>query len=375
MNRQASEQQGEACPAEHQPDGGQAIAVLSGAADLAAGHVAEDDGRDRAQRAGEQLADAARQRGDRERVGPGRRRRDRPGGWARCPPGQVGGDPGQVAERARGKRLARPAVVLVLGQPALGVAGLEHVDGAIPVSAWTPAGRRCPRRESRTPIAPSSPASSSRCRQLNPAVACRAPPGSGGGRGTWPDPGRAAAVRPAAEPRLPCRCVPRPATGRRARPRRRRAAAGRPCRVRRAPVRRLRARAVLRDPVRLLRLQHLHRRPSLGPAPPGSPTRARPSRRSGWRGRCSARPPRPAAAVFFGGGTPTLLPPADLAAILAAIDGEFGLVPGAEVTAEANPETVDQRALARAAGKRLHPHLDRHAERGEPRADRSGPQA
>ena len=37
---------------------------------------------------------------------------------------------------------------------------------------------------------------------------------------------------------------------------------------------------------------------------------------------------RPAAAVFFGGGTPTLLPPADLAAILAAIDGEFGLVPG-----------------------------------------------
>jgi len=61
---------------------------------------------------------------------------------------------------------------------------------------------------------------------------------------------------------------------------------------------------------------------------------------------------RPAAAVFFGGGTPTLLPPADLAAILAAIDGEFGLVPGAEVTAEANPETVDLRALAelRASG-------------------------
>jgi oxygen-independent coproporphyrinogen-3 oxidase len=54
----------------------------------------------------------------------------------------------------------------------------------------------------------------------------------------------------------------------------------------------------------------------------------------------------PASAVFFGGGTPTLLPPGDLAAILSAIDGEFGLAPGAEVTAEANPETVDQRSLA-----------------------------
>ena len=56
--------------------------------------------------------------------------------------------------------------------------------------------------------------------------------------------------------------------------------------------------------------------------------------------------------VFFGGGTPTLLPPAGLAAILRAVDGEFGLEPGAEVTTEANPESVDQRALAelRAAG-------------------------
>jgi putative oxygen-independent coproporphyrinogen III oxidase len=54
----------------------------------------------------------------------------------------------------------------------------------------------------------------------------------------------------------------------------------------------------------------------------------------------------PAGSVFFGGGTPTLLPPADLAAILDAIDGEFGLAPAAEVTAEANPETIDQRRLA-----------------------------
>ncbi|NUR87963.1 MAG: coproporphyrinogen III oxidase [Nonomuraea sp.] len=53
----------------------------------------------------------------------------------------------------------------------------------------------------------------------------------------------------------------------------------------------------------------------------------------------------PVETVFFGGGTPTLLPPEDLARILAAIDGEFGLRPGAEVTTEANPESVDPAYL------------------------------
>jgi len=54
----------------------------------------------------------------------------------------------------------------------------------------------------------------------------------------------------------------------------------------------------------------------------------------------------PVQTVFFGGGTPTLLPPGQLAAILRAIDAELGLAPGAEVTAEANPETIDPRSLA-----------------------------
>jgi putative oxygen-independent coproporphyrinogen III oxidase len=69
-------------------------------------------------------------------------------------------------------------------------------------------------------------------------------------------------------------------------------------------------------------------------------------------GRVLGRRAGPAATVFFGGGTPTLLPAADLGAMLAAIDAEFGLAAGAEVTVEANPETVDQRVLAdlRAAG-------------------------
>ncbi|SDR02458.1 radical SAM family heme chaperone HemW [Thermostaphylospora chromogena] len=49
--------------------------------------------------------------------------------------------------------------------------------------------------------------------------------------------------------------------------------------------------------------------------------------------------------VFFGGGTPTLLPAADLIRVLKAIDEEFGLAPGAEVTTEANPESVDPASL------------------------------
>jgi putative oxygen-independent coproporphyrinogen III oxidase len=46
------------------------------------------------------------------------------------------------------------------------------------------------------------------------------------------------------------------------------------------------------------------------------------------------------ATVFFGGGTPTLLAPDLLAALLDEIRAAFGLADGAEVTIEANPETV-----------------------------------
>jgi oxygen-independent coproporphyrinogen-3 oxidase len=46
----------------------------------------------------------------------------------------------------------------------------------------------------------------------------------------------------------------------------------------------------------------------------------------------------PASSVFFGGGTPSLLSPALLASLLAAIPRQ----PGAEVTVECNPETVDE---------------------------------
>jgi putative oxygen-independent coproporphyrinogen III oxidase len=60
----------------------------------------------------------------------------------------------------------------------------------------------------------------------------------------------------------------------------------------------------------------------------------------------------PVETVFVGGGTPTLLPPDDLGKVLAAIEAEFGLAAGAEITTEANPESVDEAYLGklRAAG-------------------------
>ena len=55
--------------------------------------------------------------------------------------------------------------------------------------------------------------------------------------------------------------------------------------------------------------------------------------------------PRTVDTVFFGGGTPTLLAAADLVAMLRAIEERFDLAPGAEVTVEANPESVDPASL------------------------------
>ncbi|MGY1729738.1 radical SAM family heme chaperone HemW [Geodermatophilus sp. SYSU D01062] len=56
--------------------------------------------------------------------------------------------------------------------------------------------------------------------------------------------------------------------------------------------------------------------------------------------------------VFVGGGTPTLLPAEDLAAVLAAVRELFPVAGDVEVTTEANPESVTPRSLAtlRAAG-------------------------
>ncbi|MGW0160498.1 radical SAM family heme chaperone HemW [Mycobacterium sp. NPDC003323] len=56
---------------------------------------------------------------------------------------------------------------------------------------------------------------------------------------------------------------------------------------------------------------------------------------------------RPVDTVFVGGGTPTLLGGAGLAAVLAAIRDHFELAPDAEVTTEANPESSSPALFAR----------------------------
>jgi oxygen-independent coproporphyrinogen-3 oxidase len=53
----------------------------------------------------------------------------------------------------------------------------------------------------------------------------------------------------------------------------------------------------------------------------------------------------PVQSIFFGGGTPTVLAAADLAGLLTAITERFPLASDAEITTEANPESVDQNYL------------------------------
>jgi oxygen-independent coproporphyrinogen III oxidase len=64
------------------------------------------------------------------------------------------------------------------------------------------------------------------------------------------------------------------------------------------------------------------------------------------------RAERPLESVYFGGGTPSLLDPHQIARLLEQTGSLFGLGQEAEITLEANPGTVDQERLAafRAAG-------------------------
>jgi len=63
-------------------------------------------------------------------------------------------------------------------------------------------------------------------------------------------------------------------------------------------------------------------------------------------------PDREIASVFFGGGTPSLMPPDIAAALLARIAARWTLAEDVEITLEANPTSVETRRLAdfRAAG-------------------------
>jgi len=72
--------------------------------------------------------------------------------------------------------------------------------------------------------------------------------------------------------------------------------------------------------------------------------------------RNAGLPPRPLQTIFFGGGTPTLLGPEPLLAMLERARSTFGVAPEAEITVEANPDSVsanDLRALARGGVTRV----------------------
>ena len=64
-------------------------------------------------------------------------------------------------------------------------------------------------------------------------------------------------------------------------------------------------------------------------------------------GEIAAAPPGPPlSTVYLGGGTPSLLLPAQVGALLAALRERFGLVPGAEISLELDPASFDQTRLA-----------------------------
>ena len=63
----------------------------------------------------------------------------------------------------------------------------------------------------------------------------------------------------------------------------------------------------------------------------------------------SGLPARKAQTVFFGGGTPTMLDTAELVEILTGLRERIGIAPGAEVTLEANPDTVTREGLVQLA--------------------------
>jgi oxygen-independent coproporphyrinogen-3 oxidase len=56
--------------------------------------------------------------------------------------------------------------------------------------------------------------------------------------------------------------------------------------------------------------------------------------------------PRAASTVFFGGGTPTMLDAPALARLLDGVRENWGIQLGAEVTTEANPDSVSRESLA-----------------------------
>jgi putative oxygen-independent coproporphyrinogen III oxidase len=68
--------------------------------------------------------------------------------------------------------------------------------------------------------------------------------------------------------------------------------------------------------------------------------------------RAALTPGRTVTSIFFGGGTPSLMRPATIGAVLDAIGAAWSVAPDAEITLEANPTSVEAERFAgyRAAG-------------------------
>ncbi len=68
--------------------------------------------------------------------------------------------------------------------------------------------------------------------------------------------------------------------------------------------------------------------------------------------RAALTPGRAVSSIFFGGGTPSLMQPATVAGLLDAIGSHWSIEPGAEITLEANPTSVEAERFRgyRAAG-------------------------
>ncbi|MDF7776725.1 radical SAM family heme chaperone HemW [Sphingomonas sp. AOB5] len=57
-------------------------------------------------------------------------------------------------------------------------------------------------------------------------------------------------------------------------------------------------------------------------------------------------PGRKVASIFFGGGTPSLMPPETVAAVIAEAEARWGFTPDVEITLEANPSSVEAARFA-----------------------------
>jgi len=62
--------------------------------------------------------------------------------------------------------------------------------------------------------------------------------------------------------------------------------------------------------------------------------------------RSEVKTTKPIVTIFFGGGTPTLMEPADLGRVLNSLEADFGFASDIEITIEANPDTVSKEKLA-----------------------------